>query len=322
MGLKLIKFIFFGNYFIGLLALALTVEATLQLHMPFNSLSYYAMLFTAPIVYYTYAYMGATNSQFSSNPRTQWYATHRNFIKWSQLILTGITGLLILYSGIRYYPGILHLPLQYWITIFIVLGVAVLYYGLVPVFFFNLNLRNTGWLKPFVIGFVWAATVNLLPLIVWKIESFPGMESVKSVQSITGMEPGRAVQENGIWIFLFIKNWMFCTVNAIMFDMKDYAIDSNSQLKTFVVRIGLKKTIFYVLIPLLITGMFSLLIFAWYNNFAVLRIVLNLIPFVLTAVVAWSMNKRKKIFYYLIVIDGLILLKALCGIAAMELVRF
>ncbi|WP_442587876.1 hypothetical protein ACSBL2_17675 [Pedobacter sp. AW31-3R] len=316
MGLKLIKFIFFGNYFIGLLAVALTVEATLQLQMPFNSMSYYAMLFIAPIVYYTYAYMGATNSRFSSNPRTQWYATHQGFIRWSQLVLTAITGLLVLYSVIRYYPGILHLPLYYWITIFVLLAVAVLYYGLVPVFFFNLNLRNTGWLKPFVIGFVWAATVNLLPLIVLKIERFDG------VTTATGLEHGAAVPENAIWVFLFIKNWMFCTVNAIMFDMKDYAIDSNSQLKTFVVRIGLKKTIFYVLIPLLITGMFSLLIFAWYNNFAVLRIVLNLIPFVLTATVAWSMNKRKKIFYYLIVIDGLILLKALCGIAAMELIRF
>ena len=32
-----------------------------------------------------------------------------------------------------------------------------------------------------------------------------------------------------LW-WLFIKNFMFCTVNAIMFDIKDYAHDSNKQL--------------------------------------------------------------------------------------------
>lgn len=302
MGLKVIKFIFFGNYFIGLLAVALTIESTLQLKVPFNSFTYYILLFIAPIVYYTYAYMGATNSKYSENPRTQWYATHGRFVKWSQLILSTISILLILYTIIKYYTSILHLPIEYWIVVFIVLAMAVLYYGLVPVFFFNLNLRNTGWLKPFIIGFVWAATANLLPLIILKIES------------------GVDVPENTIWVFLFIKNWMFCTVNAIMFDMKDYAIDSNSQLKTFVVRIGLKRTIFYVLIPLLVTGMLSLLIFAYVNDFALVRILFNLIPFILTGIVAWSMNKRKKIFYYLVVIDGLILIKALCGIIAMQLI--
>jgi len=301
MGLKFIRFIFFGNYFIGLLAVVLTIESTLQLRIPFNSFSYYALLFVAPIVYYTYAYMGATNSQ-AQNPRTQWYAKHKTFIKWSQLLLSITTVLLVVYLAISNYMGIFHLPLKYWLIVLTMLGMAVLYYGLVPVFFFNLNLRNTGWLKPFIIGFVWATTANLLPIIILKIEN------------------GVDVPESTLWGFLFVKNWMFCTVNAIMFDMKDYAIDSNRQLKTFVVRIGLKKTIFYVLLPLLFTGMLSLLLFFALNHFPLQRILLNLFPFLLTAVVAYSMNKRKNIFYYLIVIDGLILVKALCGIGGMLLI--
>jgi hypothetical protein len=302
MGSSILRFVFFGNYFIGLLAVALTVESTLQLQMPFNSLEYYILLFLAPIIYYTYAYMGATNASDTLNPRTAWYAKHRMFIKWSQLSLSGICLLVFLYMLSRDYGAILNLPLQYWLIVGVVLAMAVLYYGLVPVFFFNLNLRNTGWFKPFIIGFIWAATANLLPLILLRIES------------------GIDIPESGFWFFLFIKNWMFCTVNAIMFDMKDYAIDSNSQLKTFVVRIGLKKTIFYVLIPLLILGAFSLLIFAYFAEFTLIRILFNLIPFVLTALVAYSMNKRKKIFYYLIVIDGLILVKAICGIIAMQFI--
>jgi hypothetical protein len=302
MGLKIIKFIFFGNYFVGLLAVALTVEATLQLKTPFNTLSYYALLFIAPIVYYTYAYMGAKNSKYSQNPRIQWYAAHRRFVNWSQLILSLICTGIILSSIFIHYQAILRLPFEYWLVVCIVIAMAVLYYGLVPVAFFNLNLRNTGWLKPFIIGFVWAATVNLLPLIMLSIEN------------------GINVPETTFWVFLFIKNWMFCTVNAIMFDMKDYAIDSNAQLKTFVVRIGLKKTIFYVLIPLLVMGMISLFIFAYFRQFPPLRVLFNLVPFLLTALVAYSMNKRKKILYYLIVIDGLILVKALCGIISMQFI--
>jgi hypothetical protein len=302
MGLKILRFIFFGNYFIGLLAVALTVESTLQLKMPFNSLSYYTLLFLAPVIYYTYAYMGATSTENAQNPRMAWYGKHHTFIHRSQIILSTVFAGVFIYMLSRDYMAILHLPLLYWVAVGIVIGMAILYYGLVPVFFFNLNLRNTGWLKPFIIGFIWAATANFLPLILLRIES------------------GIDFSESPLWFFLFIKNWMFCTVNAIMFDMKDYAIDSNSQLKTFVVRMGLKKTIFYVLIPLLVLGMLSLLIFAGIEHFSMGRVLFNLVPFVLTLIVAYSMNKRKKIFYYLIVIDGLILIKAICGIMAMQFI--
>lgn len=297
MGLKIIKFIFFGNYFIGLLALALTLESTIQLKLPFNSLAYYLLIALAPIVYYTYAYMGVNKLTKTANPRTQWYIEHQKLVNWSQLMLSVACLLTFSYLFFTNFYAILHLPVEYWITVFMLLLVALLYYGMLPSYFFNLNLRNTGWLKPFIIGFVWACTASILPLIVLKIET------------------GINVTESVLWIWLFIKNWMFCTVNAIMFDMKDYAIDANKELKTFVVSLGLRKTIFNILIPLLCIGMISLLIFTYIAHFKLITIAFNLIPFILTIMVAYSMNKRKEILFYLIVIDGLILVKSLCGIA-------
>lgn len=296
MGLKLVRFIFFGNYFIGILAIALTIEATLQLNVPFNSFAYYALIFAAPIVYYTYAYMGANKFSQSSNPRVAWYIKHHRFLSYSQLLLGLIAVGLFLYLFFTNLDNILHLPLPYWIFVFIVLGAAALYYGLLPSVFFNLNLRNTGWLKPFIIGFIWACTANILPLILLKIEY------------------GTPFPTDVLWVWLFIKNWMFCTVNAIMFDIKDYAIDANLELKTFVVRIGIRKTIFYILLPLLSIGAISLLVFAYIRNFPTLRVAFNLLPFILTMLVAFSMHHRQRILYYLIVIDGLIFVKALCGI--------
>lgn len=108
---------------------------------------------------------------------------------------------------------------------------------------------------------------------------------------------------------------MFCTVNAIMFDMKDYADDANKQLKTFVVRFGLRKTIFFVLMPILLIGLISFLAFASYRHFGLVPVLFNLIPFLSLLAVAYSLHQRRSILYYLIVIDGLLLIKALCGIA-------
>ncbi len=303
MGQKLLRLIFFGNYFVGLLAIALTVESTLQLGLPFNSAAYYLLVFLAPIIYYTYAYMGVSSSADTSNPRTLWYAGHIKQVRLTQQILLIICIIVALYLGIHNIKGILALPVGYWIGAGLIGLVAILYYGMLPLFSFNLNLRNTGLLKPFVIGLVWAATANFFPLVMLKIET------------------GTAIGGSSLWYFLFVKNWMFCTVNAIMFDMKDYAIDYNNQLKTFVVRIGLQRTVNQVLIPLLLTGVVSLVIFAGYRHFPAGRLLFNLLPFLLTIAVAYSMNKRKQIFYYLIVIDGLILLKALCGITSMLLFK-
>ncbi|HEY0177532.1 MAG TPA: hypothetical protein VGC08_14210, partial [Pedobacter sp.] len=151
MGSKILRFIFFGNYFVGLLAVALTVESTLQLRVPFNSLGYYILLFLVPIIYYTYAYMGASNDSGTQNPRTAWYAAHDRLVRRSQILLSAVCIGTFIYMLNRDYQAILHLPIRYWIIVGVVVAVAFLYYGLVPVFFFNLNLRNTGWLKPFVI---------------------------------------------------------------------------------------------------------------------------------------------------------------------------
>lgn len=254
-------------------------------------------------MYYTYAYSGITNANNSVNPRTIWYAEHHRFIKWSQPILLGICTTLSLILLCRYYVNILHLPITYWIVVGIICSAAVLYYGLIPKSFIKLNLRNTGWLKAFIIGFVWACCVNLLPLVVLQIER------------------GTYYVDPGFELWLFIKNWMFCTVNAIMFDLKDYEDDSNHQLKTFVVRYGLQKTIFFVLIPLLTIGVFSLLLFAHFRHFKTVILLFNLMPFILMLVVARSMLRHKNILYYLIVIDGLLLVKALCGIAGSQFIQ-
>jgi len=300
---RIIKFIFFGNYFVGILAVALSLESCVQLRLPLNSLVYYLLLFCSTIMYYTYAYTGALNTGKSVNPRTEWYKENHHFIVRTQRFFFGACVVLAAIFFIKNYEGILHLPLQYWLLMMMVLLAGLLYYGLLPKSFYKLNLRNTGWLKAFVIGFVWACCANLLSFTVLQVER------------------GHTDVDIRFLIWLFVKNWMFCTVNAIMFDIKDYADDSNRQLKTFVVRFGLRKTIFFVLIPLLVIGLLSMVAVTALRGLGAIPICINLIPFILLLFVAWSMQKPHKILYYLVVIDGLVFLKALCGIAAMQFVH-
>ena len=294
----IIAYIFFSNYFYGLCAVALSIEASLQQRIPLNSLSFYIFIFAVTALYYTKAYITEKRKN-KGNPRSDWYWENRNFVTGSQIFLTTIVVIYAAVVGLKHFGFILHLPLVNWVLMLVFPFAAALYYGVNHRRFGKLNLRNIGWLKPFLIGFVWAGLVNIYPMMFFDIE-----HELDYVPDIIG-------------ILLFIKNFMFVAVLCIMFDIKDYAADHNLQLKTFVVKAGLRKTIFMILIPLCLLGLSSFILFGIIRHFSLLKIGLNVIPFLLLIMVAYSLHKRKSIFYYLIVIDGLMLIKAICGITAM-----
>ncbi len=296
---SLIKTIFFGNYFYGFCIVALSVEAGLQQLYPLNNFIYYAIVFIATVLYYTRAYI-PSKAVDSPNPRTRWYATNKMEILVSQgLLLIILLGLIAVYIY-KFMDGFLNIPLSNWILLLLFPLIAMLYYGIDHHFFGNINLRSIGWMKPFIIGFIWAGTATVYPVI------FKGIE-----------QNGDYYRFNLVGSFLFIKNFMYITVLCIMFDIKDYAADSNKQVKTFVVNNGLRKTIFNIILPLSMLGLTSFIIYALNMNFSVMKIFMNIIPFVLLLLVAYSMYRRQSIFYYLVIIDGLMLVKGCCGSLAM-----
>ncbi|MBK9398143.1 MAG: hypothetical protein IPN55_13240 [Saprospiraceae bacterium] len=281
----------------------LSIEMAFQLGLPLNETVYYIGLFLAPVIYYTYAYKSINDSTPIANQRTRWFRENKKLVHWSQV------GMIILCIGIfsflifKHFNEIIRLPLIYYSIGFGVLFVGIFYYGLISKKLFGFNLRNSGWTKAFIIGFVWACCANIFPLIMLRIET------------------GQDYFHTDLWVWLFIKNWLFCTVNAIMFDIKDYPSDSNLYLRTFVVSFGLRRTIYFIIVPLLLSGLISFCIFALIKEFSIIQFSFNLIPFLLTLAIAFSMLRRHSIFYYLIVIDGVILVKALCGILGVLLTR-
>lgn len=299
---KLTEYTLFGNLFYGICAVALSVEAAFQLQVPLNHPVFYGVLFCATVVYYTHAYIHERYID-PHNRRAAWYNRYHITVTFLQVVFTILTVAGSLYLLLRYFRGITTIPLTHWLAALAFPFVAAFYYDLPFLRLFSLNLRRTGWMKPFVIGFVWAGTVTIYPILWHEIES----RTVYHFELLTG--------------WLVLKNWMYITVLCIMFDIKDYASDSNNQLKTFVVQVGLRKTIFNIIIPITLAGLVSLFLFARLDHLPPLRIACNIPPFILLIWVAYSLHERKNILYYLAVIDGLMLVKAICGILGAVLTK-
>ncbi|HAD78761.1 MAG TPA: hypothetical protein DCF99_04260 [Flavobacteriaceae bacterium] len=165
----------------------------------------------------------------------------------------------------------------------------------------GISLRKTMLLKPFLIGWTWAITTVFLPVLFLMLKN----------------ETHYVIDAK--FYFLFSQTFMYCVVNAILFDLKDYEDDSNRNLKTFVVKYGYHFTLNRIILPLIFLGFLSFVIFGIWYGLPLHRILFMLIPIVCLAIFAFKLNRPKAILYYLIAIDGMILLKAICGILSVIL---
>lgn len=295
-----IRSFFYGNYFYGFCAVALALESSIQQNLPLNSILYYLLLFCCTVLYYTHAYISEIKiQQPTTNERTIWYRQAGRFIVKSQIALTVISVILLLlmFNGLQ--PNLPQMPYWVWLICLVFGLLGAFYYGGIRPGKSKWVLRKNGLLKPLLIAWVWAGMVSFSPILFYDINHL----STHSLQPIT-------------WV-LFFKNWIFISILCILFDIKDYATDFNLQLKTWVVQFGLRKTLFSILLPMATVGLGAYWWLAFSLHFSIYRIVFNSIPFVLLIIVAYSMHQRKSILYYLAIIDGLMLVKALCGIAGM-----
>jgi hypothetical protein len=294
-----LEWIFYGNLFYGICAVAQSIEATLQQKFPLNGWIYYGLVFVATVLFYNYPYARRQKGN-NNHPRAAWNIRNHGWLAHLQVLFTLIlTGALFVFTN-QHKVQLLHINGLHWFLLLIFPVVAALYYGS-NFLSSRHNLRNIGLLKPFIIGFTWAGLLVIYPVL---------------FTNILAGEPYTFTLQG---VLLFFKNLMFISLLCIMFDIKDYASDHRENLRTFVVRIGLRKTIFYILLPLPLLGIFTFLTYALTHEFSAMKIIMNMIPFFLLLLAANSLRKRRPLMYYLVVIDGLMLVKALCGTMAMLL---
>lgn len=264
--------------------------------MPLNSISDYTVIFLLPIGYYTYAYLRETEKQSQQNPRSRWYQRNRFILKKLEIIWTAVPLCILFYSFFAGTYRLEKIAFPWYVISFLTLVGALFYYGLISKKYFGFDIRHSGWLKSFIIGWEWAYFSTILPIIFLQ---------ANQIEFVLNWH---------LLVWFFIKNWMFCTANAILFDIKDYPTDANDQLRTFVVSFGIQKTIYFIFIPMLLAGIVSFSLFSYTMDFHLDRYLINLIPFLASILIALSLKKERKILFYLIIIDGVLLFKAICGI--------
>ncbi len=296
---KLAHLALFGNYYLAFCIIILSLETGYKNGFSINDPVYYLFVFLSVVVYYTHAYIGEKSGLSSSNIRSRWYIANNRSILFTQTLYT----ILIAGAGIflfyRYRGSLFLFSVKEWLLLLLFPFIALLYYGVIFPARFRYRLRNVAWLKPFIIGFVCTGVIVIYPML------FHALEMQQQFRLSTSI------------IHYFLTNWLFTTAIAIMFDIKDFAADHNYHLQTFVVAKGLRYTIFSVLLPIAAVSYLSFFVFALLQHFSALQIAVNTVPFLLLFLAAASLRRRKGILYYLVVIDGLLLVKALFGISAM-----
>jgi len=293
-----VRFLFFGNYHYGVCAMALAVEASTQQQAPVPHWSFFLLLTATTIWYYLYSYRHS-NPLDIDNKRVVWYFANKTMIDGLQVLHAVLIIMVLIIFLTLFWENLITASILTLTMLMAFPLIAVLYYGAESSAFGRFNLRQLGPLKPFIIGFVWAGSVTVYPVLFSNIEN-----SVPYQVTLMGS-------------LLFLKNFMFISMLGIMFDIKDYANDHRQSLGTFVTRTGLRKTIFTILVPLSVLGLGTFITYGITRDFSAMKIMLNTIPFIFLMAVAWSLAKRRSILYYLIVVDGLMVVKAVCGTMAM-----
>lgn len=289
---RYVEKIFFSNVFLGFIVVALCIDNNLEQGFLINSVWFYAFVFSITILFYLHAYRNSDQNKFIANPRMQFYFDYRQSVGlfYRFLLLSSIVSGVVL--ALNSVENLAHLP--FWV--YVMLGISVLlsfaYYD-TPLQF---SFRRLMWFKPILIAWTWTMVTSILPLV------------------FLTLEQNQSWRLDARFVFISTQIFMFCLVNALLFDVKDYEDDANHQLKTFVVQYGEKIMVYRVIIPLLFLGAMSLIVFGVWYDLPLHRVIFMLMPIVIFALLSLRLNANKSILYFLVVIDGMLLLKALLGI--------
>ncbi len=226
-----------------------------------------------------------------------WYARNRAAIKIflvSSITIILLDGAFVIY---KFHNAAAHFHLLQWgLMIIFPLAAALYTYKTVP-FLKAKQLRGIGWLKPFVIGFAWSGLVTVYPLFFRQMQS--------------GIAISQFEMPSGLF---WLQNFLFISTLAVIFDIKDNAADSRLRLRTYPAILGINKTIQWVIIPLSALSMFVLFLYLWQQQTSPMSMFIQTIPFVLLFGLMNHLKRKQDILFYLMWIDGLMLVKGICGI--------
>ncbi len=284
---KLLRFILFSNLFYCLCVIALIRESAVVLSLPQLPFLFYLFVSSALVLFYNHTYY--VHATVQGNIRSQWFFQHQPNIKLVQIILSIFILSCSFYWAVLYYHQWLRLPLICYLLLFVGLLFLFFYYN----GFWNLRTswRKYALLKPIMIGYTWTVAVSLLPVIFAQVYA------------------GQVVVLSNKFYAHFVSNVLFIATLAIMFDIKDYEDDYNKAFKSIVVKFGVSNTIYKLIIPLFIAMFLFHAIYFTSGQF-----LLHCSLYSLCIAIAVSLLRKQSIVFYLFIVDGLMVMKALSSL--------
>jgi hypothetical protein len=294
--LKFLKTLFYGNLFYGFCTVALSIESNLQHGVSLNSFRFYLLIFLATILYYGRIYY--KSAAVIIDDRSLWYRAHRPLLKKLLLLIAVIIVVDVFWMAWINRYVMVNMKAYYWSLLLVVPAIGLMYTNQI---FPSKKLRGIGWLKPFIIGFVWAGVVTIFPVLFWQIRN-----------------PLAANPDLLLKVLLWLQNFLFISMLAVIFDIKDFKIDKKLHLNTYPAIYGIANTIKYTIIPLSVLSIIILIFTNLIYQSNLTQLLIQCIPYLLLIVIIRSFSRERNLLFYLAAVDGLMLLKAICGIVAIS----
>lgn len=275
-----------SNHFYGICIAGLAICSSLVLTDCFPSISFLIMIYIATVIYYTNAYFNETMNE-NNQDRVIWYQVHYENLKKRQWLLGFILLAIIIYNIITI-PNLLDFNLIATFCLVISAISSILYN--------RTNFKKHGLSKSFVIAFVWTTAGGYLPLY---FNSKIGHES-----SLT----------SSMQLVYLIQMFLFIFLLAAIFDIKDMKYDQLNKIKTIPIRIGANNMIGILILPILILYIFLDILQYRQIHLTFLEWTLQCLFYLLVYFASKYAIQVKSISRSILLIDGLMILKALVGI--------
>lgn len=280
----------------------LCIETNLLVDVSVNKVPFYLFIFFCTCIYYTRIYVRSVGAK-NYNERTLWYRSNLLQIKRTLYFFKISAVLLAVFLiATNFHFLILLSPLQ--LAFIFLFPLIAAWYTFSSPFLGLKKIRQTGWIKPFIVGFTWAGWVTVYPLLLFQLQN-ENRDNIPILPSL----------------LLFVLNFLLFSTNAVIFDIKDYRNDFLHRLKTLPVIFGIRNTFRFVLVPLIILNLTVFFIFRWQQHFSVCQTLILLIPYLFLVIITMQYRKQRSVLYYLVVVDGLVFVKALCGITSILLLK-
>lgn len=276
--LSVLDFLLFSNLFIAICAVAQAmVTYRLLNHQPDKYILLF--LFCSTLLIYNLSMLLSKPKNPKQSPfrRVQWIFSHYRLI----ISITLIAALCIIPLGLWYLSVQSQLLMAF-------IGIIALAYNF-PFLHLNekkIGLRNLPGIKLFLIGFVWAISCVLLPIV--------ELESTFAIKVSLGET-----------LLLVAKRFLFICAITIPFDIRDLFQDKLYELKTIPVMLGEKKALFFCQ-GLLALYLILLVLFTKTLNLEVLALASTIF---LAGWLIFKSNLKKNEYYYFFFLDGTMILQ-------------